>query len=201
MHEQVPADGNFNSIFAAIAWLAYGALYLGGFWLVGCATGFVIMLIPILNEYRTGTVKIMDCTSLGYFALAAAISTTSASHALEKYHVVIVWGLFAIVGWATLAAGFPFTVQYARERAPREAWDSPLFARINTTLTIMWAIVFTFGAFLGVLIFAIGHAFLLGVAIPISAMGVGYIFNNRYPKRFADRFELSAKSTTVATSR
>src|SRR5215469_7802730 len=42
VQEQVPADGNFNSIFAAIAWLVYGALYLDGFWLVGCATGCVI---------------------------------------------------------------------------------------------------------------------------------------------------------------
>lgn len=201
MREQEPARGNINSIFAAIAWLVYGALYLDGFWLAGCATGFVIMLMPIANEYRSGTVKIMDCTSLGYFALAAAISTTSASHTLEKYHVVIVWGLFAIVGWATLVAGFPFTIQYARERAPRETWNSPLFARVNTTLTMMWAIVFTFGAILGVLIFAIGHAFLLGVAIPLSAMGIGYVFNNRYPKRFADRFELSAKSRTIATLR
>jgi hypothetical protein len=33
----------------------------------------------------------------------------------------------------------PFTEQYARERAPREYWDSPLFKKINRVLSLAWA--------------------------------------------------------------
>jgi hypothetical protein len=194
--EQPQATAARSSILAAMAWLIYGALYLSGFWFAGCMAGFAVMLLVVVDQYRRGFVKIMDCTSLGYFALAATMSATAAAHTLERYHVVVVWGLFAVVAWVTLAAGFPFTAQYAREGAPREAWGSPLFAQINTTLTVMWATIFSFGALLGLMIFAVGHAFLLGVAIPMSAMGVGYIFNNEYPKRFA---EPAAKSTAPAT--
>jgi all-trans-retinol 13,14-reductase len=158
--------------------------------------GLAMTLLIVVDEYRRRSVKIMDCTSLGYFALAAALSATSAAHTLERYHVLVVWGLFAAVAWITLAAGFPFTVQYARESASREALGNPLFARINKTLTLMWAAIFTFGALLGLMIFAVGHAFLLGVAIPMSAMGVGYIFNIEYSKRFVAP---AAKSTAPAT--
>jgi hypothetical protein len=179
-----------------MAWLVYGALYLSGFWLAGCMAGFAVTLLIVVDEYRRGVIKIMDCTSLGYFALAATLSATSAGHTLERYHVLVVWGLFAAVAWMTLVAGCPFTVQYASEGASREALGSPLFARINKTLTMMWAAIFTFGALLGLMIFAVGHAFLLGVAIPMSAMGIGYIFNNEYTKRFV---EPAAKSTAPAT--
>jgi signal transduction histidine kinase len=34
----------------------------------------------------------------------------------------------------------PFTEQYARERAPREYWDSPLFKKINRVLSLAWAV-------------------------------------------------------------
>jgi hypothetical protein len=179
-----------------MAWLVYGAFYLSGFWLAGCVAGFAVTLLLVVDEYRRGTFKIMDCTSLGYFALAATLSATPAVHTLERYHVVLVWGLFAVVAWLTLAAGFPFTVQYSREGAPREALGSALFARVNKTLTVMWATIFTFGAVLGLMVFAVGHAFLLGVAIPMSAMGVGYIFNNEYTKCLV---EPAAKSTAPAT--
>jgi len=196
---QAQAVADRSSILAIAAWLIYGTLYVAGFWLAGCMAGFVVMLVIIANEYRRGGLRIMDCTSFGYFALAATISATSAADTFDKYHVVIVWGVFAVVAWATLAAGFPFTVQYARESVPREAWNSPLFARINSTLTVMWATIFTFGAIMGVITIAVGHAFLLGIAIPMSAMGVGYAFNDEYPKRFADRLDLAARAAPAAT--
>ena len=199
MADQTQRVADRRSILAIIAWAIYGSLYVAGFWFAGCVAGFVVMLLIIANEYRRGGLKIMDCTSLAYFALAAAISATSAAYAFDRYHVVIVWGVFAAVAWATLAAGFPFTIQYARERAPREAWNSPAFARINRTLTVMWAAIFTFGAIMGVMTIAVGHAFALGIAIPMSAMGVGYAFNSEYPKRFADRRDTAARAAPAAT--
>jgi len=197
--DQPQAVADRSSILAITAWLIYGTLYVAGFWFAGCVAGFVVMLVIVANEYRRGGLRIMDCTSLGYFALAATISATSAANTFDKYHVVIVWGVFAAVAWTTLAAGLPFTIQYARESVPREAWNSPLFVHINTTLTVMWATIFTFGAIMGVMTIAVGHAFLLGIAIPMSAMGVGYAFNNEYPKRFADRLDLAARAASAAT--
>lgn len=199
MADPTQAVADRSSILAIIAWAIYGSLYVAGLWFAGCTAGFAFMLLIIANEYRHGGLKIMDCTSLGYFALAATISATSAANTLDKYHVVVVWGVFAMVAWATLAAGFPFTIQYARERAPREVWNSPLFVRINRILTVMWAAIFTFGAIMGVMTIAVGHAFALGIAIPMSAMGVGYAFNNEYPKRFANRLDVAARAAPAAT--
>jgi all-trans-retinol 13,14-reductase len=147
------------------------------------------MALVVAGEYRRRSVRIMDCTSLAYFALAAAMAATPAIHILRRYHVVIVWSIFAIVTWATVSIGFPFTTQYAREQAPPEAWGSKRFRRINLVLTTMWGAIFTLGAILGVAILVDGHAFLFGVVIPMIAMGAGYVFSYEYPKRAADRFE------------
>jgi hypothetical protein len=46
-------------------------------------------------------------------------------------------GLPAIV-LASLAAGRPFTLQYARERVPKQYWHAPLFLTINRR--IAWAL-------------------------------------------------------------
>lgn len=183
---------------SVIAWLIYGSFCLARLWLPAGLSGCAIMVLVVAGEYRRRAVRIMDCTSLGYFALAAVMAATPAIHILQKYHVVIVWGIFAIVTWATVAVGFPFTIQYAREQAPRETWDSPRFRRTNLILTMMWGVIFTFGAILGMGILVDGHPFLLGVVIPMIAMGAGYIFSYEYPKRASDRFESIAVTSRRA---
>lgn len=188
MAEQVQAGADRKSNLAVLAWIIYGILCWVGLWLAGSVGGFAAMVLIVLSEYRRGAVRIMDCTSLGYFAAAAIMAATPAIYVLQKYHLVIVWSAFAAVAWATLIAGFPFTIQYAREHAPPEAWPTPLFRQINVTLTLAWALIFTFGAILGAVTLVADHQFLLGVVLPTAAMVVGYIFSNRYPKRFADRF-------------
>src|SRR5712664_4266430 len=46
---------------------------------------------------------------------------------------------------------FPFTIQYAREQAPREVWDNPLFMRLNVILTVAFGLMFTVNAGLEVI--------------------------------------------------
>ncbi len=36
----------------------------------------------------------------------------------------------------------PFTLQYARETAPRELWEQPDFIRTNYVITTVWAAAF-----------------------------------------------------------
>jgi cobalamin synthase len=199
MVEPAKARGDIGSNAAVMAWVIYGVLCLAGFWLAGSVGGLIVMAIAVSGQRRRRAVKIMDCTSLGYFAAAMIMAASPLITVLREYHVLIVWGVFAVVAWVTLAVGFPFTIQYARERAPREAWDTPLFRRINVTMTIVWALIFTLGAAMGVAALIAGHAFVLGVVIPAIAMGVGFIFNNLYPKRFTSRFETAAGTVPGAT--
>ena len=50
-------------------------------------------------------------------------------------------GLLLIV-LTTMAAGKPFTLQYAREQVDRALWTTPAFVRTNYVITGVWALAF-----------------------------------------------------------
>jgi len=188
-----------SSSLALLAWLIYGLLCGAGLWFAGSLFGFAAMALIITSEYRRRAVKIMDITSLGYFGAATIMAATPAIHMLQTYNLVMVWSVFAAAAWATLIAGFPFTIQYARAQLPAEAWHTPLFRRINVTLTLVWSSIFTLGAVLGAATLVADHEFILGVVIPGAGMAVGFILSNRYTKHFTDQF--AASSATSAAMR
>jgi all-trans-retinol 13,14-reductase len=112
---------------------------------------------------------------------------------MQRFELPIVWGAFAIVAWITLLVGFPFTLQYAREQAPRDVWDSPGFYQMNVHLTLAWALVFTISTVLGALAMVVGYGLMLGVIIPIGGMAFAFIFSKRYPNRFIAQFEVEGR--------
>jgi len=50
----------------------------------------------------------------------------------------------ALIAWASLAIGQPFTLQYAREQTPAFIWKKPGFIKVNRILTAVWGSVFLF---------------------------------------------------------
>lgn len=192
-HGQASPAHRFN--VSVLAWLIYGALCGIGLWFAGSLCGFAAMALIVMKERRRRAVKIMDLTSLGYFGTATIMAASPAVHILETYHLVIVWSAFALVAWATLIAGLPFTMQYAREQSPPEAWRTPLFRRINLTLTLVWSSIFTLGAVLGAATLVADHKFILGAVIPGAGMTAGFIFNKLYLKRFTDQFTVASISS------
>jgi hypothetical protein len=89
------------------------------------------MLVIVASESRTANVKIIDLASLDFFVLALIMLLTIGGQIFDRYHIILVWGVFAVVTWATILIGFPFTLQLARENAPREVWSEPLFHRVH----------------------------------------------------------------------
>ena len=69
---------------------------------------------------------------------------------VEDYSQAISSGVLAVIALGSLFTA-PFTEQYARESAPREAWNSPEFKRTNVVLTAMWGAAFAVNALLGVI--------------------------------------------------
>ena len=89
------------------------------------------MLALVTREYRHGAVNVVDCTSLSFFVLALLTIVTTGHDLFRNYRTIAAWGIFAVVAWATLMRGFPFTLQYSRERAPREMWNATSFLTMN----------------------------------------------------------------------
>ncbi|MET7244565.1 hypothetical protein ABZT49_14475 [Methylobacterium sp. EM32] len=88
------------------------------------------------------SLKILEAGTLVLFAgLAIYTRATGEVWTIPAVRLVVDAGLLVIV-LASLAAGRPFTLQYARETAPPEVWATPEFGRVNRAVTLAWAAAF-----------------------------------------------------------
>ena len=169
-------------------WVVYGILYALGHWTAAAVAGLAIMLAIVARENRTANVKIIDLTSLGFFVLALIMLLTVGGQVFNRYHIILVWGVFAVVTWATILVGFPFTLQLARESARREVWREPLFRRVHLRLTTVWGVIFTLDTTLAVVALGGSYVRMLSVIIPGASMIFGFAFSRIYLARYRSRF-------------
>jgi len=169
-------------------WVVYGILYALGHWTAAAVAGLGIMLAIVGRENRTANVKIIDLTSLGFFVLALIMLSTVGGQVFNRYHIILVWGVFAVVTWATILVGFPFTLQLARESARREVWSEPLFHRVHLRLTTVWGVIFTLDTTLAVVALGASHVRMLSVIIPGATMIFGFAYSRIYLARYRSRF-------------
>jgi hypothetical protein len=194
-----PAPGVLSNA-GFIAWGSYGALIIAGHPTGGVCVGLAIMIALVTREYRLGALKIIDCTSLSFFALALLAIVTTGRDLFSDYRFIAAWGIFAIVAWATLLAGFPFTMQYAREQTPREVWNTPQFLRMNMIMTLVWTLIFTLDTLLAILARRGHYVLMLDAVIPTITLVLGYAFNRFYPEHFRKRFNLPSANRSAALS-
>jgi hypothetical protein len=193
-----PAPG-FLSNSGFIAWGLYGVLIVVGHPTAAVCAGFVVMLALVTREFSIGAVKIIDCTSLSFFALAL-LTIVMTGHDLFIYRIVAAWGIFAVVAWTTVLVGFPFTLQYARERAPREIWNAAPFHTMNVVMTVAWAVIFTLDTIFATLALRGRYVLMLDAVIPTITLGLGYAFNRFYPEHLRKRFGTAPKNRNAALS-
>ncbi len=194
-----PAPGVLSNA-GFIAWGLYGVLIIAGHPTAAVCVGLAAMIALVTREYRYGALKIIDCTSLSFFALALLTIVTTGRDLFSNYRFIAAWGIFAAVAWATLLAGFPFTLQYARERAPREVWNAPPFITMNMIMTTVWTLIFTLDTLLAILARRGHYVLTLDAVIPAVTMVLGYAFNRFYPEHFGKRFNLPSANRSAALS-
>jgi hypothetical protein len=181
---QIGADSNLGFV----VWVVYGILYAFGHWTAAPLAGLAIMLVIVASETRTANVKIIDLTSLGFFVLALTMLLTLGGQVFNHYHIILVWGVFAVVTWATILIGFPFTLQLARESTPREVWSEPLFHRIHLRLTTIWGVIFTLDTALAIVALGGSYVSMLSVIFPGASMIFGFVFSRNYLGRYRSMF-------------
>jgi hypothetical protein len=108
---------NLVSYLGLAAWVAYGFFGTRDYWRTAACAGLVIMLAIVAYEIRTRSVKIIDCTSLGFFLLAIVALVATDDAYFGRYQGLVGWGLFAVAAWVTMIVGVPFRLQYARKSA------------------------------------------------------------------------------------
>jgi hypothetical protein len=90
----------------------------------------------------------------------------------------------AAIAWASIIAGRPFTLQYARESVPEAYWHTPQFIHTSYFVSIVWGIIFLKA--LGASLFRPYLDHLAGWLYPLLATGtmfLGLIFTQWYVHR------------------
>ena len=81
--------------------------------------------------------KVLEVGSLLLFGLLLLYTLIAAPHwSVATVRLAVDGGLAIVL--VSLAIGAPFTLQYARERVPKEYWASPLFLATNQRITGVW---------------------------------------------------------------
>jgi hypothetical protein len=186
-HSKLRAASNLGFV----VWVVYGILYALGDWTAAAVVGLAIMLAVVASEKRTDNLKIIDLTSLGFFVLVLIMLVTVGDQVFNRYHIILVWSVFAVVTWATILFGFPFTLQYARKGMPNEVWSEPSFYRVNLRITTIWALIFTLDTALAIVALGASYVRTLSLIIPGASMIVGYAFNRIYLARYRSTIDRS----------
>ncbi|MEV5613614.1 hypothetical protein [Streptomyces sp. NPDC052225] len=109
--------------------------------------GLVLAVALAVGQRRAGwgwdALIIEVCAAVYFGACAGAAFAVSDTAFLERYAAAGASLWLAAVAWVSLAARRPFTLGIARMQVEREHWDSPVFRRINTVITMVWAAAFT----------------------------------------------------------
>lgn len=138
MADEKKDPGRWAARLALIAWVVYSVASGVHYWDLATGGGLALCMVALFEMARSGAAKLWDWTSLAFFATAAVIMIGLHSTAFPIYHVVVIWSFFAAAAWGSVVLGMPFTEAYAREEAPRESWDHPVFHRFNWIVTLFW---------------------------------------------------------------
>jgi len=151
------------------------------------------------------SIKLMDWTTLTFFAIASVLTIGIRSTTFPVYIAVVVWLCFAIAAWSSVIVGRPFTEVYARENAPPEFWNNPVFVRLNLIMTLVWCGLMTVNvgfAAIGVIIGGKLAPPLFGFAMPTALLICGFIFNSRFPAEYLARsgFQMAPASAPASNA-
>ncbi len=106
---------------------------------IGLAAALAFSIIMgVLGLHR----GIILWAGLAFFAVAAVAIIGFDSLWMLRHLGVLANGTLALAAWATIAAGRPFTLDYARQHTDPALWRAPAFIRANVVIASVWAAVF-----------------------------------------------------------
>jgi putative Ca2+/H+ antiporter (TMEM165/GDT1 family) len=193
-------DGFLKSPFSGLApWILLAVVAGSGRFELGvCIALGVSVLTMLLIALRRLKIHALDFFGGAVFAALAVVGLLAKANQIrwlevwagELVNISLV--LFVI---ATLFVRKPFTLPYAKEEAPRELWDSPLFLRINYVISSVWAAAFAFTSsvgFIGIAVLKDVADFWTGWVLQLAAIFFAVAFTEFYPGHAVAKAALAA---------
>jgi hypothetical protein len=120
---------------------------------LACGIALALALLTLVLGVFVGVSgKLLDVVAVLFFAVLmviGAIVSSSGLHWLERWSSELSNVAIALIALSSIAMRTPFTIQYAREKVPREHWSSPLFLHVNYVITWVWTAAFLITAIAG----------------------------------------------------
>jgi hypothetical protein len=145
-------DGFLKSPLSGLApWVLLSVFSTPGhFERAACIALGVSLLTMLLASVRGISIHALDVFGAAVFAALAGLGLVASpglTRWLEEWAGEITNISLVSFVIATLIVRKPFTIPYAKEEAPEEVWDSPLFLRINYVISSVLAAIFFAVAF------------------------------------------------------
>jgi hypothetical protein len=152
-------------------------------WRVGALAGFLAAVATTLDARRRGHPLdglLLDIGSAVFFAVLATVAFADPHSPVAGWSAALSLAWLGLVAWLSLAVRRPFTLGIARQSTPRELWSSPVFYRVNATITAVWAASFTAIAVATVVV-RLTHAGTVAAVAIHAGYVVPILFTRRYP--------------------
>ena len=164
----------FRILLGFSPWLLFGAvLPLAGLLPASLTALAASLALCVLDKLR-GSYKAPELVAAAFFAVLPACGPLGWDWPVRNLGLTIHLALSAMA-FGSIAAGSPFTLQYARDDWPREYWHLPQFVAVNRLMTAVWGVLFLIGG--------LGFAALPGweAAFSIGASALGIVANRLLP--------------------
>lgn len=169
-------------VATAIPWVVFFILPYANLPRIAIVVALVSALYaPVASVAHGRSIKVVDLVTVGFFALGTVAMALGADVLFQRYNLVIASLMFGLMAWISIAIARPFTLQFARETAPREIRDSPGFLKVSQTITLVWSLAFTINLIVALL--ALGLTGWPATAAQVSAglpVGFAIVFTDRY---------------------
>jgi hypothetical protein len=186
-----------HPVVGFIPWIAFWVVGGLATWetstLAALLAAIFVTMLSIGYRPEPGRLKVLDIATVLFFAwlsLAALVTTRQHVSDLDKYSQTISSGALGVIALGSIVFRHPFTIDYAKQKAPPAVWPTAGFKRINRVLSSVWATVFLICAVLGLAAqqsVARGLRDWLNWYIPIVLIFLAFRFTKWYPEQVRAR--------------
>ena len=170
-------------------WIAMSLLAGPGRFELAVGVAFAISLVVVgVGRAGGGSWKILELSDITFFTLVGILGllvSQSTLDALDNWSGEMSNVALTVIAFGSILFRVPFTLQYAREEAPRELWDNPAFIRTNYVISAFWGGAFLVAALAGAygdLILDNSNNLWTGWVIQTLSLLVAIQFTEWYPK-------------------
>lgn len=159
----------------------------------------ICLLVIAYDTYQGRSIKILGVGSAFVFAaLGTYLALTGAAWSASAVKFTVDAGILAIA-LASIAAGKPFTLQYARELEDARTAQMPGFLSANYVITWAWALAFLLMMVANMLpVYVPGMPLWSGLAIAFAARNTAIYFSRWYPEYRKAKFAAAATAPSAS---